>query len=241
MNKKLIIFDKDGTLLDFDAFWLPVSEAAISEILLRAQIDASVSKEIFKAFDVKDGVTAITSELCHGTYASMGRVIYSVLQNHNVKLSEDEIISLTREAYHKHMNFGEFKPTSENLYASLKELRESGITLGVVTTDAPLVTEECLKQLGIRELFDFVLTDDGVIPPKPSPVSLELVREKLCISKDEVLMVGDTLTDVSYARAAGVKVVGLAKNAHNADILKAGGASAVISDISKLSEVLHTL
>ena len=241
MNKKLIIFDKVGTLLDFDAFWLPVSEAALSEIVNIAGLDHSVTTEIFEAFDVHDNVTAITSELCHGTYASMGRVIYSVIKKHTDVLSEEAVIALTRESYHRYMKKGEIKPTSEGLYDALSNLRDCGITLAVVTTDAPLVTEECLRKLGIRELFTFVLTDDGVMPPKPSPASLDFVRAELSVMKEEILMVGDTLTDVSYAKAGGIQVVGLAKNEKNAKILKSGGADLVISSISKLREVLPSL
>lgn len=241
MNKKLIIFDKDGTLLDFDAFWLPVSEAALSYIIEYAKLPSSVVSEIFDAFDVRDGVTSITSELCHGTYASMGRVIFSVIKRHTDTLSENEIIALTREAYHKYMDKGEIKPTSPKLYEALKKLYDSGITLGVVTTDAPLVTEECLKKLGIREFFTFVLSDDGVMPAKPSPASLDFVREKLSLSKNEILMVGDTLTDISYAKAGGVQVVGVAKTEENAEILRNAGADLVIHDASKLCEVLSAL
>ena len=38
MNTKAVIFDKDGTLLDFDSFWVEISYNAIREILEKIEI-----------------------------------------------------------------------------------------------------------------------------------------------------------------------------------------------------------
>ena len=238
MNKKLIIFDKDGTLLDFDAYWIPVSQAALSDLVKSANLDDSVIDEIFDAFLVKTGVTAITSSLCHGTYDDMGHDIWGVLNKHNAKLSENEVKALTRELYHKYIENGEIKPTSEKLGATLDALKNDGYILGVVTSDAPLVTEECLKALKIRDFFSFVITDDGVTPTKPSPVSLASLMKKYSLSQDEILMVGDTLTDLNYAKAGGVDFLGLAKSRENASILSRNGAEYIIDDISKIFNLL---
>ncbi len=239
MNKKLIIFDKDGTLLDFDAYWLPVSLAALSEIVKLAGLRRETVSEILDAFEVKDGVTAITSSLCSGTYDDMGRDVFKVLKKHNSKLSEEDIKKLTRELYHKHIDKGEIKPTAKKLADTLLKLKNRGFILGVVTTDSALVTEACLKALGIRDFFSFVLTDDGEIPPKPNPQSLAMLCERFSLSKDELLMVGDTLTDVSYAKAGGIQVVGVAKSKGNAEILSANGADFVISEIPEIFDVLN--
>lgn len=239
MNKKLIIFDKDGTLLDFDAYWIPVSVAALSDITKSAGLDSGVVSEILDAFCVKNGATAITSSLCCGTYDDMGRDIFKVLSSYNSKLSEEEVKKLTRELYHKHIDKGEIKPTSKKLSETLEKLKNDGFILGVVTTDSPLVTDECLKALGIKEFFSFVISDDGVMPAKPNPESIDFLCEKYSLSKNDILMVGDTLTDVSYAKAGGIEVFGLAKTKTNAEILKANGADFVESDVEKIYIALN--
>ena len=238
MDKKLIIFDKDGTLLDFDAYWIPVSEAALYDMVKVARVSEAAIPEIFDAFMVKDGVTSIKSSLSYGTYDDMGADIFSVLKKYGAQLSESEVKRLTRKLYHDHIEKGEIKPTSDALLKTLKTLREKGFTLGVVTSDAPLVTEECLKALGIRDYFSFVITDDGVTPTKPCPDSLNKICRELAISHGDVFMVGDTLTDLAYAKAAGVEAIGLAKSAENADILKEGGADYVIKDILEILDIL---
>ena len=238
MNKKLIIFDKDGTLLDFDAYWIPVSKAALSDMVKIAELDEKVVSEIFDAFDVKNGITAITSSLCYGTYDDMGHDIFGVLSKYSSKLSEDEVKRLTRELYHKHIKKGKIKPTSEKLCDTLAKLKKDGYILGVVTSDAPLVTDECLKALNIRDFFSFIISDDGIMPTKPNPKSIEFLCEKYAMSKNELLMVGDTLADVAYAKNGGIEVFGLAKTDENSKILESNGADAVIGEISEIYTML---
>ncbi len=238
MKKKLIIFDKDGTLLDFDAYWIPVSVSALSDIAEAAKLGSEVVAEILDAFEVRNGVTSIKSSLCSGTYDDMGRDIFEVIKKYAPTLSESEIKKLTREVYHKHIDKGEIKPTSEKLSETLAKLRADGFILGVVTTDAPLVTEECLKALQIKDFFSFVISDDGKMPSKPNPQSLDFLCEKFSLSKDDLLMVGDTLTDVAYAKAGGINVAGLAKTEENANILKSGGADFVLTDLAEIYEIL---
>ena len=238
MKKKLIIFDKDGTLLDFDAYWIPVSSSALSELVKIAKLDNTVIDEIFDAFSVKNGVTAITSSLCHGTYDDMGHDIFAVLNRHGSTLTESEVKSLTRELYHKYISKGEIRPTSEKLSETLGRLKSDGYLLGVVTSDAPLVTEECLKALKIRDFFSFVISDDGKTPTKPSPVSIRNLMKKFSLSQSEILMVGDTLTDLNYANAGGIEFLGLAKTRENADILVSNGANNITDDISKILNLL---
>ena len=79
MKADAIIFDKDGTLLDFDAFWVTVSVKAIEAVLTEFhQTDVPVG-EILEAFGVHDGVTDMNSVLCKGTYEQLGQITYEIL------------------------------------------------------------------------------------------------------------------------------------------------------------------
>ena len=52
MKTKAIFFDKDGTLIDFDAIWVPVSYNAIGNLLKKigkAIIDKTVTEDELKA------------------------------------------------------------------------------------------------------------------------------------------------------------------------------------------------
>ena len=109
--------------------------------------------------------------------------------------------------------------------------------LAIVTTDNEYVTSVCVKKLGADGLFDKIYTDDGKTPTKPDPYCAHDFCKAFNIDPDKVVMVGDTLTDVKFARNAGIKVVGIAKYEQNREILLSN-ADFVIDDMSKLLDII---
>lgn len=238
MKADAIIFDKDGTLIDFDAFWVPISVKAIGSVLKRLNMDLAIGERILEAFGVSDGVTSIDGVLCKGTYRQMGEIMRGILCEYGYDGSVDEAVTLLANAYDKSTDAGRIKPTCHKLAEALRELKDRGKHLAVVTTDNEVITRKCLKALGIEELFDKIYTDDGVTPPKPNPFcAIDFCR--LCgIEKDRAVMVGDTMTDVKFAKNAEISVLGLAKTDTNRVILEAD-ADAVISKISDLIDIIE--
>lgn len=238
MKTKAIIFDKDGTLIDFDSFWLTISYKAIEDILKKVKKDLDLAEEILSALGVNNHITDINGVLCKGTYAQMGQAIYSVLKKHGCDITEEEAIRLTIDAYHRNLGAGIVKPACENIFDVLSKLKQHGIKLAVVTTDDAFVTKKCLEMLGIDTLFDVVYTDDGKYPAKPDAYCINDFCERERFLESEVVMVGDTLTDIQFARNGGIKVVGVAKSEGNKSFLE-GKADSVIPDISYIFDVIE--
>ena len=236
MKIDAIIFDKDGTLIDFDAFWVSVSRAAIDEVTGIFGMDKGLNSVILAAFGIRDGITDPDGVLCKGTYEQMGEIVYNIFSSNGCKADREEVINSVTEAYNKNSSKGEVKPTCERLRSTLTELKARGKRLAVVTTDNEVITKKCLDALEITELFDTIYTDDGKTPTKPDPFcALDFCR-RTGISKDGLLMVGDTLTDIRFARNAGISVIGLARNEKGRALLLPE-ADAVISEISGLLTV----
>ena len=68
MRADVIIFDKDGTLMDFDAYWVTVSAKSVARVLRDIGREDIPVSEILWAFGIRDGVTTLDSVLCKGTY-----------------------------------------------------------------------------------------------------------------------------------------------------------------------------
>lgn len=221
MKTKAIIFDKDGTLLDFEAFWIPVTEKAVDEILLGAKATHVRKEAVYKAYGIAGGVTDITGSLCCGTYDDMTADLQKVLVEYGVNIPYETVKKLTVDAYHNNTSAGEFLPTASNLKSVLESLKEKGAKLFVVTSDDSVVAGKCLKELGIFELFEEILAADGKVPAKPNPYYIEYLAEKYGFEKSEMVMVGDTLTDMRFAQNGGIKAIGLAKSVENEAKLRA--------------------
>lgn len=209
MKKEIIIFDKDGTLIDFDAFWVSVSIAAVKDILSSVGKEEINIEKILNAFGVKNGVADIDGILCKGTYEELGNALYDILKEYGCAKPSQEIVDMLTHAYKKYANFGVIKPTCANIKDVLSKLKNEGRKLVIVTTDNYEITYKCLDELGIKEFFDAIFADDGIIPTKPDPSCILEYCKCNGVSLDKAVMVGDTMTDVRFARNAGITVIGV--------------------------------
>lgn len=237
MKADAIIFDKDGTLLDFDAFWVSLSRVAIGHVLSDFGMDAALQNDILEAFGVHDGVTDINGVLCKGTYEEMGHIVYAILQPHGLTAPREDVVTAVEEAYSRHATEGIVKPTCPDLAGTLAELKEKGARLAVVTTDNEPITRHCLGELGVLAYFDVIFTDDGHTPTKPDPYCAEELCRRYALDKARVAMVGDTMTDVRFARNAGITSIALAPTPDKQAVL-APAADILISAISELPALL---
>lgn len=232
---RAVVFDKDGTLIDFDAFWVSVSERAIDVIFEKLGVTdgAKIKEEILSAFGVTDGVIDIDGVLCKGTYLQMSDIVYNILTNHGFSTDADALYKLLLDSYEKSTEHGTVLPTCEGLKDTLEWLRAQGASLFVVTTDNYPITKKCLIKLGIFELFDRIYCDDGVMPTKPNPAAINDICKCCNFEKSEIVMVGDTMTDILFAKAGGAFAISVSKNEKNRARL-APKADLVISEISDL-------
>ena len=240
MNTKAIIFDKDGTLLDFAACWEPVARAATAEILKNLGRPDIPVEEIMQVLGFRGGVCSIEGVICYGTYALMTEKTLLALQNFDCFPTFKQLYDLTVAAYNNSIHLGEIKPTCPSLREVLKGLKNDGIILALVTLDDRECTRMCLEKLGIADLFDEVFTDDGEYPVKPHPHCINILADKYNLHKNSILMVGDTKTDLEFARIGGISAVAVAADRDNAAILTALGAK-VIPDISFIRTVLQQI
>ena len=238
MNVDAIIFDKDGTLIDFDAFWVTVSVKSIKDILKILDMTNIPVCEILAHLGVHNGVTDIDGVLCKGTYIQMGQIIYNILKKYGCNISCEETTKLVIDTYNKNADSGDIKPTCANLSEVLTTLKKQNKKLAVVTTDNQEITHKCLKTLGIEHIFDKIYTYDGKTPLKPAPYCANDFAEITGIKKERIVMVGDTITDTHFAKNAGIMMIGVAKNEKNKALLMPY-TDVIISELSHLTDILN--
>jgi phosphoglycolate phosphatase len=96
------------------------------------------------------------------------------------------------------------------LYPGVREgldyLQAAGYALGCVTNKAGRFTLPLLKDLGIYNVFSIVISGDTLQYTKPHPAPLLHAAEFFKLDPAHALMVGDSISDVKAARAAGFMV-----------------------------------
>ena len=232
-----IIFDKDGTLMSFDAFWVSLSVKALEDVLGKLGMEPGLVDEILEAFGVHDGVTDINGVLCKGTYAEMGEIVYEILFAHGCDADREDVVRAVEEAYSRNAAAGDVKPTCPDLAEALAELKARGLRLAVVTTDNEPITRHCLAGLGVLQYFDVIFTDDGHTPTKPDPFCAGEFCRLYGLDQERVVMVGDTMTDVRFAKNAGITAISLAPTPEKKALL-APHTDVIIDVISELTEIV---
>ncbi len=95
----------------------------------------------------------------------------------------------------------------DGVLEGLDYLKNAGYKVGCVTNKAEAFTVPLLKDMGIYDKFDVVVSGDTTPKKKPDPMPLLYAAEKLAEKAENCLMIGDSMHDVKAARNAGFQVV----------------------------------
>ncbi|MBK9132411.1 MAG: phosphoglycolate phosphatase [Gammaproteobacteria bacterium] len=120
----------------------------------------------------------------------------------------------------------------------IEYLAGAGFLLGCVTNKAAAFTEPLLRKLGMYERFRTVVSGDTLAQKKPHPAPLLHAASELGVTPRESLMVGDSITDVEAARAAGFQVVCVNYGYNHGLDIRDARPDAVIGSLLDLRELL---
>jgi phosphoglycolate phosphatase len=216
-----ILFDKDGTLLDFIEMWGSWSKSVFCELEQHLK-ERGISLQpdlIPSLWGTKHGEDNSIIDYDRNGPLAMGTMqdLYAVLawQLYTKGLSWAEAMELVQHCKkHADRELERLRP-ARPLPGSvdfLKSCKEQGVKLGVVTADETEAANQHLEWLGIRDYFDVVIGNDLVERGKPFPDMLQLACQKLAIDCSEAAVIGDTNGDMRMGLAAGAAVtVGIAE------------------------------
>ena len=213
-EKKAIIFDKDGTLLQFVPFWVPVAKSAVRQMIKPYMSDDKTAANILLAAEntlgIKNDMLQRDGILSAGSYEQAAVAINEILNRFGIEsnITREE----TETAFEDNLAEGKIIPTCKNLREKLERLKRSGKFLFLVTTDSSQITSRCLNVLGILDLFDSIYCDDGIHLTKPSPYAVEAIMRLYRLQYGDICMVGDTTTDIKFAKNAQIESVCVGNN-----------------------------
>ena len=128
------------------------------------------------------------------------------------------------------------------LYPGVREgldwLKSAGYRLGCVTNKAARFTVPLLAALGVRDDFELVVSGDTLPVKKPDPAPLLHAARYFGVAAAESLMVGDSVSDVRAARAAGFQVVCVSYGYNHGADIRAARPDAVIDSLGDLRGLL---
>jgi phosphoglycolate phosphatase len=223
---RAILFDKDGTLVDFQRTWGPATHAVIAHL---AAGDQAVYDRLAAVSGFVTGERRFVagSPLIAGATPDYGRLWAQALGRPATADFFAEIDRLFQVTGLEHL-----QPIGEPA-AVLGGLRRHGYRLGIITNDAEANARAQAARLGIGPLLDFIVGYDSGFGAKPSGEPVLAFARAVAAEAQEVAVVGDTVHDLVAARAAGAIAIAVPSGPIPREVL-APHADAVIDSVADL-------
>lgn len=222
-----ILFDKDGTLFDFQVSW-----SAWAMAFLRDAADGNEDRAAYLGgilgFDWQAGRFREDSCVIAGTDDDIVAALLPEMPGVSPAEMKSRIALAAADA-----------PMSEAvpLAPFLDALRARGLFLGVATNDTEGTARAHLSAAAVLDRFDFVTGADSGHGAKPEPGMCLAFATALGVAPGEVLMVGDSLHDLHAGRAAGMRTLGVLTGVAGPDVLSPH-ADYLLPDIGGLLDLL---
>jgi sugar-phosphatase len=179
-----VIFDMDGILIDCEAMWVEAEKQGFSSV----------------GVEVTDELSKLTSSL---TTKDVTNFWYarSPWENKSLEQVENEVISKVEQF------ITENGQQMDGVKYLLDLLIKHKMKIGLSTNSPSCLTKAVLDKLGIAHYFEVTTSSDQVVNGKPSPDVYLATAQKLGIEPGHCLVFEDSITGLTAAVAANMKVV----------------------------------
>lgn len=216
---EMVLIDVDGTLVD------SVPDLAFCVDEMMQQLGMPIHGEAKVREWVGNGVERLTRRALVG------------------QLNGEPDEALFKKAYPLFLDlYAENTSKRSVLYPGVKEglayLKSAGYKLGCVTNKAAQFTIPLLKDLGIHDEFAIVVSGDTLPQKKPDPAPLLHVATHFGVSAAKSLMIGDSVSDVTAARAAQFQIICMSYGYNHGVDIRDAQPDAVIDSMAELEALL---
>ena len=216
---EMVLIDVDGTLVDS----VPDLAYCVDEMMKRLGMPEHGEAKVREW--VGNGVERLTR-----------RALIGQLEGEPDEALFDRAYPIFLELY------AENTSKRSKLYPGVEEglayLKQAGYRLGCVTNKAEQFTVPLLKTLGVYDDFEIVVSGDTLPKKKPDPLPLLHVAEFFGVEPERALMIGDSVSDVTAARAAGFQIVCMSYGYNHGVDIRDANPDAVIDSMAELPDLL---
>jgi HAD superfamily hydrolase (TIGR01509 family) len=213
------IFDLDGTLIDSTDIYFTIVEKALARLKLpavpRHRILAAAENEAFKwELVLPPEVLNRKENIIDEAWAAINAIAPRMFEDLDLIQGADGI---------------------------LKVMSANGVKMGLVTsTQKQYLRAKMLplKNAGVDELIEVIITSDDVKHRKPAPDPLIICAQHLGLEPGNCVYVGDTATDIKAGNAAGMRTIGVLTGFDEFATLKNENPDAIIESVRNILEII---
>jgi len=223
MAVKAVVFDLDGTIASFNIDYKAI-RADVRDLLLRLGVPASVLSPNESIFEM------------------LKKTEVFMKNNGKPEKKMDEIRQKALAIADKYeLDAAKTTTLLPGALETLKDLRKMDLKIGLCTINSKKSTEYILKQFGIAKFFDALTPRDAIKYVKPNPEHLETALHALDVNAQEVVVVGDGVSDMKSARELKAVAVALPTGVSSPKELVTAGANYLITSLTDLPSLIERL
>ncbi len=220
MNRlELILIDVDGTLVDS----VPDLAFCVDEMQKRLGLP-------------ERGEAQVRHWVGNGVPRLVERALSGALNGRPDPLLYEQAYPIFLELYAVNVSQRSF--LFPGVQAGLEWLKQQGFVLGCITNKAEQFTLPLLKDLGIQDEFGIIICGDTLPKKKPDPLPLLHAAQHFKLKPEQCLMLGDSISDVKAARAAGFRIVCVSYGYNHGEDIRLAQPDAVIDSFMELPALL---
>jgi phosphoglycolate phosphatase len=196
---KGVLFDKDGTLLDYEKSWASVNLRA-AQIAARGNSGLSARLLMAGGADPLSGRVEAGGVLSMGTAAEIATAWVAAGAPFTVNALTCTLDDLFRSAVEQVVPVTDLEPLFNRLHVR-------GLKLGIASSDSEEAVFATAARFGIDRLVDFMAGYDSGFGAKPSPGIVTAFCDRTELTAPEVAVVGDSINDMLMGRAANAGII----------------------------------
>jgi len=213
VNPEMILFDKDGTLIDVHHYWSEMlrlrSELIINQWFRGHSEKNTIKRDLIESMgvDLLTGKIKVTGPVGIKPRTFLVSVASNLVRSKGVSISNSEIEDIFLEVD---------RTTSEDMsslvrplpgvFKLLKNLKNSGIGMSVVSTDITCRTRLAMESLAISHFFTEIIGGDEVQNTKPFPDLALQISKKTGVNVDKMMVIGDNPVDIQMGLSAKINL-----------------------------------
>ena len=220
MDKQLLIFDFDGTLIDS----VPDLADATNAML------TTLGKDTYP-------IDTIRNWIGNGSRMLVERALVGKINVLEGELTAEEADHAEQLFFDAYKNISGSKTVAyPNVDSGLKRLKAAGYTLALVTNKPIRFVPKILQSFGWQDLFSEVRGGDSLAQKKPDPAPLLHVCEALNVTPAQAIMIGDSRNDILAGQNANMDTLGLSYGYNYGQDIREFNPTAAFDDFAALVE-----
>lgn len=203
----LVIFDKDGTLIDFRQTWIVIIGKLLNAMGEHVSMTEPLRSRVQEALgiSVDNGTIDGSGPLAMGTFTECDALLTYCLYREGVRwdMAQDIVRKLGDDIFRSDVRDKCIRP-ARGAARLLARLKDKGIHIAVATNDNAKDALSDMFAIGVASYIDIVVGADSVENPKPAADMVNKICSHFQLEPSSAILIGDTVMDALLGKNSRV-------------------------------------